>query len=550
METAAIAVRHLSFTYDNRAEKTLDDLSFTLPKASKTLLVGPSGSGKSTLLSLLNGLIGPQQGDLTGTLLINGQDARGQGVLERSLAIGTILQDSDRQFVGQTVAEDIAFVLENEAKAQDELRQAVAEIAALLGLTDLLSSGPTLLSGGQKQRVAMAGVLVGQSPILILDEPLASLDPQTGQELLAVLDRLQAEQGLTILMVEHRLDEVLRTDFDQVLVLQRGQLAFAGTSSAFLQQSDFEEWGLQRPPYVDWLCQSGLALSELVRLDRVDQLVLPARSRLQPLAPLGRPAGAPSPVILAAKDLSFTYGTQPILSHVSLTVHRDEWLALLGRNGSGKSTLARLLAGFLKKQSGQIIFDPEGAAIDSGRLSLGQWARYVGYVSQNPNEMLIGQSVYDEVASGLVRQGLAADQIQERVLAGLRQADLYRYRNWPAIALSYGQKKRLSVLVLAVLQPAVLILDEPTAAQDGPNAQALLQYLATLQASGVTIITVTHDLNLLRHWANRLLLLKDGQLEAGHSAAELFRDPVALAAASLILPSDLLLQQRIEKEQR
>ncbi|MCK8617434.1 ABC transporter ATP-binding protein [Fructobacillus sp. M158] len=554
MVETAIQLKDLSFRYHSQAEETLKNLNASIKKGSKTLVLGPSGSGKSTLISLINGLVTDKDGEISGTLAIDGQDQQAGDAFERSLAVGTILQDTDRQFVGLTVAEDIAFVLENEAVPVQQLRAAVKRMAERLELTALLPLGPESLSGGQKQRVAMAGVLVGDSPILVLDEPLASLDPKTGQQILETIDQLHQE-GITIIMVEHRLDEVLRQGVDQVLVLQDGEFVFDGQAADLLKEPAFHDWQLAQPAYLSWIENSGYPLAKLENRQDVDRVTGPgldeALEKLAQSEPATSIAEVADDEALSVKNLSYAYGDRQILKNLSFSIERNRWLALIGENGSGKSTLARILAGFLPIQTGSVLTtDAESAAgerIDFADLTLSEQAQYVGYVSQNPNEMLIGLSVFDEVATGLRLRNVPEQAIEEKVFFALKKANLYPYRNRQSQSLSFGQKRRLSVLAVAILEPAVLILDEPTAGQDDVSAKGLLKYLSVLRQDGIALVTVTHDMALIEKWADQVLSLVDGQLSEKMRPAELFQSKSLLKETALITPSDQILRERLLK---
>ncbi|MBS9335220.1 energy-coupling factor ABC transporter ATP-binding protein [Fructobacillus sp. M1-13] len=555
MTDSVLQFKDLSFRYHSQAEETLKNLNFTIQRGSKTLVLGPSGSGKSTLIALINALVTEKEGEIDGQVIINDEDQAGTDSFDRSLLVGTILQDTDRQFVGLTVAEDIAFVLENEAEAVEKLRAAVANIADKLGLTNLLPLGPEALSGGQKQRVAMAGVLVGNSPILVLDEPLASLDPQTGQAVLATIEQLH-QDGITIMMVEHRLDEVLRQGVDHVLVLKNGELVFDGQAEDLLKNSRFHDWQLAQPAYLSLIEQAGYSMQNLEHIDDVQKVTGPNLKQQLQQAPkarktAGKGAQERLPAALEAKNLTYSYGHRTILDDVSLTIDANQWLALIGENGSGKSTLARLIAGFLPVQQGRVFSKSDevnDATVDLAELSLAEQARYVGYVSQNPNEMLIGLSVFEEVATGLRLHHVAEEVIEETVHFALKKANLYPYRHWQSQSLSFGQKRRLSVLSVAILEPKVLILDEPTAGQDDVSAKGLLEYLRLLQDSGIALVTVTHDMGLIEKWADQVVSLVAGRLTAKMTPVELFSQRSLLEQTSLIVPSDQILLTRIERE--
>ncbi|MFC4761192.1 ABC transporter ATP-binding protein [Fructobacillus durionis] len=549
MADSALQFDNVTFRYETQAEPTLKNINFTIKTGSKTLVLGPSGSGKSTLISLINALVTEENGDLSGRVLINDVDQSGKDPFDRSLLVGTILQDTDRQFVGLTVAEDIAFVLENEGEPLSKLRQAVTDVAKRFGLTELLPLGPNVLSGGQKQRVALAGVLVGDSPILVLDEPLASLDPKAGQSLLETMDQLHQE-GITVIMVEHRIDEVLRKGVDQVLVLEEGELVFDGGADELLVQPDFHDWQLAQPAYVSLIEKSGYALDDLTDISdlvKVDGPKLADKlSDFLAVHPTVKAEESFGSTALEATGIDYQYGERQVLKDIDFSVQKKEWLALIGENGSGKSTLARLLAGFLPIQAGLVKANgKDDKAVELNGLPLAEHAQYVGYVSQNPNEMLIGLSVFEEVAAGLRLRNVSEETINEKVLVALKEANLYPYRNWPSQALSFGQKRRLSVLAVAILEPAVLILDEPTAGQDDISAKGLLTYLQSLRDKGLALVTVTHDMALIEKWSDRVVSLVNGRITSQTSPKTLFESTDLLSETSLIQPSDQVLLERL-----
>ena len=545
--TAALEFQHVTFQYDAQAEPTLRDINLTVQPGERILIAGPSGSGKTTLGQLINGLIPhAYPGELTGKILIDGQDATTASIFERSFSVGTVLQDTDAQFVGLSVAEDIAFALENDNATHDEIISKVQRWADVLDLQDLLTIAPQHLSGGQKQRVAMAGVLVDDSPILLFDEPLASLDPASGHRMLALLDQLQADYGLTVVMIEHRLEDVLQHRLDRVIVLEDGQITFDDTPETLLRSNTLHQYGLAVPGYLQVVQETGVDLNAVTGIrspktidgeglgERLTQLALPKIKATEK---------AKEP-LLTIDELSFGFDDRGLFNQLSTEIYDGELVALVGKNGSGKSTLSKIIAGFITPTAGKLSLASVG---DLGALSIKERASYIGYVSQNPNEMITQAIIFDEVASGLRLGGVDEEAIKEQVNELLRLAGLYEMRNWPVTVLSYGQKKRLTILSVLALQPQVLILDEPTAGQDYANAQAIMQFVRHLHDElGMTVIVITHDMSLMLRVAERALVLVDGELIADTTPADLLTNEELVEKAALHLTTVYDLAQRFD----
>lgn len=543
--TAALEFKHVTFQYDAQAVPTLRDINLTIQPGERILIAGPSGSGKTTLGELINGLIPhAYPGELGGKILINGQDVTTASIFERSFFVGTVLQDTDAQFVGLSVAEDIAFALENDNATHDEIISKVQRWADVLDLQDLLTIAPQRLSGGQKQRVAMAGVLVDDSPILLFDEPLASLDPASGHRMLALLDQLQAEYGLTVVMIEHRLEDVLQHRLDRVAVLEDGQVTFDDTPDTLLRSDTLHQYGLAVPGYLQVVQQTGFDLNAVTGIrspKTIDGVSLD--ERLTQLAlPKIKATEKAKEVLLTIDKLSFGFGDRTLFNQLSAEIYEGELVALVGKNGSGKSTLSKLITGFITPTSGKLSLANVG---DLGVLSIKERASYIGYVSQNPNEMITQAIIFDEVASGLRLRGVAEEDVTQQVNDLLRLAGLYEMRNWPVTVLSYGQKKRLTILSVLALQPEVLILDEPTAGQDYANAQSIMQFVRHLHDElGTTVIVITHDMSLMLRVAERALVLVDGELIADTTPADLLTNEELVEKAALHLTTVYDLAQR------
>ena len=542
-----ISLTNVSFRYRNQSAATLKNINLKISAGEKVLITGPSGSGKSTLGNLLNGVI-PEEfpGDLSGRILINGKKLQELDVTELSFEVGTVLQDPDAQFVALTVAEDIAFALENDVRPVSELHQLVAQWAQILHMPELLRQKPQELSGGQKQRVALAGVLIDNEPLLLLDEPLANLDPASGKASMELLDRLVTERGLTVIVIDHRIEEALQVPFDRMVVLKDGEIAANDSPEMVLKSDVLLENGLREPLYVTALKDAGIDVSLLTGLAQLPSLSLSYSEQLQ-LSNWQEALALPETKrsvepLLKAKGLTFGYPNKaPIFKEFDFTVNAGEMTALVGQNGTGKTTLINLLTGFLQPQAGEIRM--RGRLLND--LSVKERAEKIGYVLQDPNQMISKTLVFDEVALGLALRGISADEQKQRVGKILRVTGLYPYRNWPISALSFGQKKRVTIASVLVLDPQLLILDEPTAGQDLAHYSKMMDFLRDLnQKLSVTVLMVTHDMNLMMSYADRTLVLDQGVLLANAKPAVVLTDPGLIKRAHL---SRLSLQDLADK---
>ncbi|MFT8673400.1 ABC transporter ATP-binding protein [Leuconostoc mesenteroides] len=539
-----IDFQHVTFKYHAQSEPTLHNVSFQIYPGEKVLIAGASGSGKTTLLRLLNGLI-PQayQGDITGELTINGKKILNQSLFDLSLQAGTVLQDSDAQFVGMTVAEDIAFSLENDNQPIKIVREKVAKWANRFGLGKRLTLAPQSLSGGQKQRTAMAGVLVDEGDLLLFDEPLASLDPAAGAAAMALIDELQQERNMTVVVIEHRIEDVLRAHVDRVIVMAHGRIVANDTPTAIIQAGVLSANGLDEPLYIQLLRRAGVPVNKIPHVADVEKVdVSNFRDQIETLAEPVQTVTHDDKQLLV-QNLTFAYDQQePLFENLSTSIHEGEILGIVGKNGSGKTTLSHLLTGFLTPSGGDIQLDGRSLLSDS----IKERADHIGYVLQNPNHMITKATVFDEVASGLRLRNIDEEQVTERVREMLQLVDLDGMRNWPISALSFGQKKRLTIAAVLVLKPEILILDEPTAGQDATHTSQLLSFLQNINITNhTTIIIITHDMHLLANFVQRALVVVDGQILADTTPAELLANEALVDAASLRTTSIYRLAQRL-----
>ena len=530
-----ISFRNFSFQYRAQKRPTLTDINLEIYPGERVLIAGPSGSGKSTLAGCINGL-NPfsNPGACTGTLTVDGVDAPHSSIFELSAHVGTVLQDPDGQFIGLTVGEDIAFALENSCTPQDEMHAITRHAAELVGIENHLGYAPHELSGGQKQRVSLAGVMVDQVKILLFDEPLANLDPATGKQAIELIDEIQKKTDTTVLIIEHRLEDVLWRNVDRIVLVNGGTILADLRPDELLSGSLLAENGIREPLYVTALRYAGVDITPDKHPAHVDSLVLDdtdTQKLRDWFTARPRPAAQPErEPLLEVKDLSFGYQKgQQTLRDVSFSIGKGEMVSIVGRNGAGKSTLSKLICGFETPDAGEIFLNGKPLAEENIRRR----AQHIGYVMQNPNQMISKTMIYDEVALGLQRSGLTEEQIREKVEATLRVCGLYPFRNWPISALSFGQKKRVTIASVLVLDPELILLDEPTAGQDFRHYTDIMEFLRGLNARGVTVVMITHDMHLMLEYTRRALVFCDGRLIADRTAAAVLCDPALVEQAAL-----------------
>lgn len=530
-----ISFRNFFFQYRAQKRPTLTDINLEIYPGERVLIAGPSGSGKSTLAGCINGL-NPfsNPGACTGTLTVDGVDAPHSSLFELSAHVGTVLQDPDGQFIGLTVGEDIAFALENSCTPQDEMHAITRHAAELVGIENHLGYAPHELSGGQKQRVSLAGVMVDQVKILLFDEPLANLDPATGKQAIELIDEIQKKTDTTVLIIEHRLEDVLWRNVDRIVLVNGGTILADLRPDELLSGSLLAENGIREPLYVTALRYAGVDITPDKHPAHVDSLVLDdtdTQKLRDWFTARPRPAAQPErEPLLEVKGLSFGYQKgQQTLRDVSFSIGKGEMVSIVGRNGAGKSTLSKLICGFETPDAGEIFLNGKPLAEENIRRR----AQHIGYVMQNPNQMISKTMIYDEVALGLQRSGLTEEQIREKVEATLRVCGLYPFRNWPISALSFGQKKRVTIASVLVLDPELILLDEPTAGQDFRHYTDIMEFLRGLNARGVTVVMITHDMHLMLEYTRRALVFCDGRLIADRTAAAVLCDPALVEQAAL-----------------
>lgn len=515
-KTPIIEFKNFTFKYRAQIEPTLVDINLRIYPGEKILVIGPSGSGKSTLSNCINGLVPhTYTGDVSGQVLIKGQDASKLSVFDISQIVGTVLQDTDGQFIGLTVAEDIAFALENNLVPQGEMFDRVDSIAKTVEVNTLLGNAPGELSGGQKQRVSMAGVMVGDEEILLFDEPLANLDPATGKRAIELIDEIQKKDNKTIIIIEHRLEDALYCDADRIIVINEGRVAADMTPDELLCTDVLKTQGVREPLYVTALKCAGVKLKPedepgQISTLHVNDYIDDVKHWFHSQPPIEKKELAEE--VLAVSDLSFSYNSnRKTLENINFKIHKGELVAIVGKNGAGKTTLSNLICGFVNPNTGVIKLNGE----DIADLSVKERGERIGLVMQNPNQMISKTMIAEEVGLGLAIRGVPEEEIKERVNETLKICGLYPFRNWPISALSFGQKKRVTIASILIMKPEIMILDEPTAGQDYRHYTEIMEFIKHInETSGTTIVMITHDMHLMLEYTSRAIVIADGQMLA------------------------------------
>ncbi|CEO22875.1 ABC transporter ATP-binding protein [Paraclostridium sordellii] len=534
MKKKIIEFKDFTFKYRVQAKPTLKNINLTIYEGEKVLVVGPSGSGKSTLAHCINGLT-PfyYQGTSQGSLKIMDKETKDMSIFEISKLVGTVLQDPDSQFIGLTVAEDIAFKLENDCTSQKKMKSMVEKVSKLVGIDKQLESSPYSLSGGQKQRVTLAGVTVDEVDILLFDEPLASLDPATGKSAIELIEKIKNETEKTMLIIEHRLEDVLHCDVDRIIVMNDGEIVADMNADELISSDILIKSGIREPLYITALKYAGVNVTKDMKPGHIDTIDIDKFSdklRNWDKEVIINNTYKNSEVLLELKNISFQYEKKkPILKDVSFKINKGEMVSIVGKNGAGKSTISKLICGFYKQTNGEIFLNNREITNDS----IKERAEKIGIVMQNPNQMISKTMIFDEVALGLRFRGIDESEIKDRVYETLKVCGLYEYRNWPISALSYGQKKRVTIASILVLNPEIIILDEPTAGQDFKHYNEIMEFLLNLNKKGVTIIMITHDMHLMLEYTNRAIVLADGMKLADDTAANILTNKEVIKKANL-----------------
>ncbi|MTK69556.1 ABC transporter ATP-binding protein [Turicibacter sanguinis] len=534
MRKPMIEFENFSFQYRVQSSPTLKNINLCIYEGEKVLIVGPSGSGKSTLAHCINGLVpNIYKGQLSGNLKIKGENALKHNLFKRSNYVGTVLQNPDDQFIGLTVGEDIAFKLENLEVPQAEMKSIVNEVSTLVDIKTHLKSAPHELSGGQKQRVTLAGVMVDDIDILLFDEPLANLDPAAGEQTMSLIDEISRKTHKTIVIIEHRLEDVLQACIDRIIVMNEGCIIADMTPNELLASNLLSQIGIREPLYVTALKYANCEILASMNPQSLNQMDLSrcqeALHRWYDQTEIQKERNQED-FLLEFKKVCFGYQSDSLtLKDVSFQIRKGEMLSLVGKNGAGKSTISKLISGFYQPISGTILLNGE----DMGTQTIKERADKIGLVMQNPNQMISKTKIFDEVALGLRVRGVSETEVQERVIETLKICGLYPYRNWPISALSFGQKKRVSIAAILVLNPELLILDEPTAGQDLRHYTEIMEFLVELNQRGITILMITHDMHLMLEYTTRAIVITNGEVLADTSTWHVLTDDQLIEASHL-----------------
>ena len=529
-----IEFNNFSFQYYSQSEPTLNEINLKIYEGEKILIVGPSGSGKSTLGHCLNGLIPfSYRGVTEGSLKVKGNETKEQDIFTLSKIVGTVLQDSDGQFVGLTVGEDIAFVMENDNTPIDEMKERVLKVSKMVDMDKWLSASPYELSGGQKQRTALAGVMIDDVDVLLFDEPLANLDPATGKTAIEIIDDIHQKTNKTIIIIEHRLEDVLHRDIDRIIVVNEGRIIADMDAHELVSSSILKENGIREPLYVTALKYAGVKVTPEMKPGHIHTLDTSAVNHIVNkwhLSVLKEEKRALNETILKMDEVTFSYdGRKKILENINIEITKGEMVSIVGRNGAGKSTLSKLLCGFEKEDQGSIYYFKE----DIKDKTIKERAELIGVVMQNPNQMISKPMIFDEVALGLKLRNVETSEIKERVEKVLKICGLSPFIDWPISALSYGQKKRVTIASILVLNPSILILDEPTAGQDYKHYSEIMTFLQEINKTGITVIMITHDMHLMLEYTPRAIVISDGQKIADTDSSVVLTDGKVIKEANL-----------------
>lgn len=534
MKKTVIEFKDFSFKYKAQSEPTLKNINLKIYEGEKILIVGPSGSGKSTLSNAINGLVPfKYDGEITGSLKINDKETKNLSIAEISDMVGTVLQDPDGQFIGLTVGEDIAFKLENECVELGVMKEKVINAAKMVNIDEYLSYSPHRLSGGQKQRVSLGGVIAAESNILLFDEPLASLDPATGSKTIELIERIKNESQKTVIIIEHRLEEVLHCNVDRIIVVNNGEIVSDSSPCKLLSSDMLKKNGIREPLYLTALKYAGCTIDETLNPESIEKLNYEKCSEnikkwYDNINESEDNIKADS--ILELKNVSFKYdSSREILKNISFKIYKGEMVSIIGRNGAGKSTISKLICGFYQPSEGSILFEGK----DMRYSTIKERSEKIGMIMQNPNQMICKTMIFDEVAFGLRIRNYSKEEINKIVLDTLKICGLYEFRNWPISALSFGQKKRVTIASILAINPEVIILDEPTAGQDFKHYNEIMEFLKELNERGVTVIMITHDMHLMLEYTDRAIVLSNGKMLKDDTTADILTDDEVIKEANL-----------------
>ena len=544
-----IEFKDFSFRYKSQAEPTLKNINLTIYEGEKVLLLGPSGCGKSTMANCINGLIPfSYTGEISGTCKIAGVDTSTSSIFKLSSLVGTVLQDSDAQFVGLSVGEDIAYALENNCTPRSEMIEKVAYSANLVHMSDFLEHVPYNLSGGQKQRVSLAGIMHGDVKVLLFDEPLAALDPQMGNQAIELIDDIQKQSNKTVVIIEHRLEDVLYRPVDRIVLMEDGEIVSDTTPDELLCSELLKSKGIREPLYLSALKMAGCEFkiedhpSDIfsMNLDPYKNKVVKYFNEVET-----KPVKVKDKVLLDVNNVSYAYNTKSVLEDVSFKVNESEKIAVVGKNGAGKSTMAKLLCGIIRPNKGEIKLED----VNYLKYTIKEISTKIGYVMQNPNQMLVKDIIKDEVSLGLKLHGLTDEEINARVEETLKACNMWSMRNWPIGVISYGQKKRVTIASILAMKPDIIILDEPTAGQDYKVYTEIMSFLEDLNKNfGITILFITHDMHLAIEYTNRAIVFSEGKCIGDDSVYKILANDDIIQKANLKQTSLYTLAKRVNMD--
>lgn len=543
-----IEFKDFSFRYKSQNEATLKNINLTIYKGEKVLLLGPSGCGKSTLANCINGIIPFSfNGEIKGSCKIAGVESSSSSIFKLSSVVGTVLQDSDAQFVGLSVGEDIAYALENNMVPRNVMLKKVKDAATIVHMEDFLESVPYNLSGGQKQRVSLAGIMHDDVQILLFDEPLAALDPQMGNQAIALIDEIQKENEKTVLIIEHRLEDVLYRPVDRIILMCDGKIIADTTPDKLLCSEKLRKDGIREPLYLSALNMASCKFSEedhpsdifSMNLDKYKDKLVSYFTSVKT-----SDVKKSDECLLEVKNVSYKYKNRnvKVLDDVSFKVYKGEKIAIVGKNGAGKSTIAKMLCGVIRPLEGEILLNGENYL----KYSIKEIGQKIGYVMQNPNQMLVKDIIKDEVSLGLKLNGYSDEEIEKRIEEALKMCNLWPMRNWPVGVVSYGQKKRVTIASILAMKPEIIVLDEPTAGQDYKVYTEIMSFLEELNRDyGITILFITHDMHLAIEYTDRAIVFAEGKCVGDDSVYKILSNNEIIEMANLKQTSLYTLAKRI-----